>query len=53
MNLVRELSEVTNDVENAAIIMDEGIAHLCLIKPSVTLLRHKIEKNVAKKSSGE
>ena len=33
--------------------MDEGVAHLCFIKPSVTLLRHKIEKNVAKKSSGE
>lgn len=53
MNLLRELSEITNNAENAAIIMDEGVAHLCYIKPSVTLLRHKVDKNVAKKSSGE
>jgi len=32
--------------------MDEGVAHLCYIKPSVTLLRHKVEKNVAKKTCG-
>lgn len=53
INLLKELSEITHDVENAAIIMDEGVAHLCFIKPSVTLLRHKVEKNVAKKSCGE
>lgn len=52
MNLLKELSEITNDVENAAIIMEEGVAHLCFIKPSITLLRHKVEKNVSKKSSG-
>jgi protein pelota len=34
-------------------VMDEGIAHLCYVKPSITLLKQKIEKNVSKKSSGE
>lgn len=53
INLLKELSEITHDVENAAIVMDEGVAHLCYIKPSVTLLRHKVEKNVAKKTCGE
>ena len=52
ISLLKELSEITHDVENAAIIMDEGVAHLCYIKPSVTLLRHKVDKTVAKKSSG-
>lgn len=52
MNLLKELSEITHDVENAAIIMDEGVCHLCYIKPSVTLLRHKVQKNIAKKSCG-
>ncbi len=33
--------------------MDEGVAHLCYVKASITLLVHKIEKNVSKKSSGQ
>lgn len=34
-------------------VMDEGIAHLCYVKPSITLLKQKVEKNVSKKSSGQ
>ena len=34
-------------------VMDEGIAHLCYVKPSITLLKQKIDKNVSKKSSGD
>jgi protein pelota len=34
-------------------VMDEGIAHLCYIKQSITLLKKKIEKNVSKKGSGD
>ena len=34
-------------------VMDEGIAHICYVKPSITLLKQKIEKNISKKSSGE
>jgi stalled ribosome rescue protein Dom34 len=33
--------------------MEEGVAHLCYIKQSITLLKKKIEKNISKKSSGE
>lgn len=34
-------------------VMEEGVAHLCYVKQSITLLKQKIEKNVSKKSSGE
>lgn len=33
--------------------MEEGVAHLCYVKQSITLLKKKIEKNVTKKSAGE
>jgi len=34
-------------------VMEEGVAHLCYIKQSITLLKKKIEKNISKKSSGD
>lgn len=52
INLLRELSKTEFGVEIAAMVMDEGIAHLCYIKQSITLLKQKIEKNISKKSSG-
>lgn len=38
-----EISEV------AALIMEEGVAHLCLISAATTRLKQKIEKHVVKK----
>ena len=32
--------------------MDEGISHLCLIKNNRTILKHKVDKNIPKKKSG-
>jgi protein pelota len=34
-------------------VMEEGFAHLCYVKQSITLLKKKIEKSVSKKSSGD
>ncbi len=34
-------------------VMEEGVAHLCYVKQSITLLKKKIEKSISKKSSGE
>ena len=34
-------------------VMEEGVAHLCYVKHSITLLKKKIEKNISKKSSGD
>lgn len=32
--------------------MDEGVAHVCYIRQSITLIKHKIEKAIPKKKSG-
>jgi stalled ribosome rescue protein Dom34 len=32
--------------------MDEGIAHVCNIRNNMTVLKHKIDKNIPKKKSG-
>jgi protein pelota len=34
-------------------VMEEGVAHLCYVKPSITLLKKKVERNISKKSSGD
>ncbi|KAM5126759.1 protein pelota homolog [Mantella aurantiaca] len=36
----------------AAVIMQEGLAHICLVTPSMTLLRAKIETNIPRKRRG-
>ncbi|KAM8961370.1 LOW QUALITY PROTEIN: protein pelota homolog [Pelodytes ibericus] len=36
----------------AAIVMQEGLAHICLVTPSMTLLRAKIETNIPRKRKG-
>ena len=33
----------------AALVMDEGIAHLCFVKNNTTLIKTKIKKNIPKK----
>lgn len=35
-----------------AIVMQEGIAHVCLVTPSMTLVRAKIETNIPRKRKG-
>lgn len=53
INLVKELGKEEHGLEIAAMVMEEGVAHLCYVKQSITLLKKKIEKNISKKSSGE
>ncbi|XP_018431478.1 PREDICTED: protein pelota homolog, partial [Nanorana parkeri] len=36
----------------AAVVMQEGLAHICLVTPSMTLLRAKIETNIPRKKRG-
>ncbi|XP_077350178.1 protein pelota homolog isoform X1 [Lithobates pipiens] len=36
----------------AAVVMQEGLAHICLVTPSMTLLRAKIETNIPRKRRG-
>ncbi|XP_073822159.1 protein pelota-like [Musca autumnalis] len=36
----------TQSADVAAVVMQEGLAHVCLITPSMTLVRSKIEVNI-------
>jgi protein pelota len=38
-NIINEISNPSNDVEIVAFVMDEGIAHLCYVRSSITLIK--------------
>ena len=42
----------TKSADLAAVVMQEGLAHLCLITPNMTLVRAKIETNIPRKRKG-
>ncbi|KAL1490746.1 hypothetical protein ABEB36_013393 [Hypothenemus hampei] len=42
----------TKSADVAAVIMQEGLAHVCLITPSMTLVRAKIDVNIPRKRKG-
>lgn len=50
--LIQEISDSSASSDVGALVMEEGIAHLCYITSSTTLLRNKITKNITKKKSG-
>ena len=41
---MREASDPTAKADVAAVVMQEGLAHICLITPSMTHVRQKIEQ---------
>ena len=49
LKLLRQLRDPSHDVEVAAFVMDEGIAHLCYVKTNVTIIKKKIEKSIPRK----
>uniref|UniRef100_A0A0N5AI58 Protein pelota homolog n=1 Tax=Syphacia muris TaxID=451379 RepID=A0A0N5AI58_9BILA len=40
------------DADVAAVVMQEGLAHLCLLKPAMTIVRAKIDMQIPKKHKG-
>ena len=34
-------------------VLEEGVAHLCYVKNSITLLKKKIERTISKKACGD
>ena len=42
----------TKHADLAAVVMQEGLAHLCLITSNMTLVRAKIETNIPRKRKG-
>ena len=44
--------DVTQHADVAAVVMQEGLAHVCLVTPSMTLVRSKIETTIPRKRKG-
>ncbi len=53
MSLIKDLSHPKFGTEIGAMVMEEGVAHICYVKPEITLLKQKIQKNVSKKGAGD
>ena len=49
---IRESSDPATTADAAAIVMDEGIASLCLLKPNMTITVAKIEVSIPRKRRG-
>jgi protein pelota len=49
---LEEACDPSTRAELAAVVMQEGLAHVCLITNSMTLTRARIEKNISKKKQG-
>lgn len=47
--LLDEASQVGHKADTAAVVLQEGIAHVCLLTPSSTILKQKIEYSMPKK----
>lgn len=51
--IVLEASLVEKKAEVGAVVLQEGVAHLCLVTENMTVLRNKIEKAIPRKSRGD
>eukprot|EP00605_Chrysophyceae_sp_TOSAG23-4_P002915 GSChrysophyteH1.ASY1.ANO1.3210.1 assembled CDS len=52
MSRVEESSDTAAKAEIAAIVMQEGLAHVCLVTPFMTQTRARIERRLPKKRDG-
>lgn len=50
--ILDESCDLTKRAELAVVVMQEGLAYLCLITPSMTLTKLKIERSMPKKRQG-
>lgn len=51
--IVIEASSIDKKAEVGAVVLEEGVAHLCLVTDTMTVLRNKIEKSIPRKSRGD
>lgn len=51
--IVVNACSIDEKAEVGAIVMEEGVAHLCLVTDNMTVLRNKIEKSIPRKRRGE
>ena len=52
MNRIDQACDPTQHADLAAIVMQEGLAHICLVTSSMTVVRAKIETNIPRKRKG-
>ena len=51
-NLVKQACNIEGRSDMAAVVLQEGISHICLINSFSTVLKHKIEYSIPKKKRG-
>eukprot|EP00670_Eutreptiella_braarudii_P008918 CAMPEP_0174312610 /NCGR_PEP_ID=MMETSP0810-20121108/4398_1 /TAXON_ID=73025 ORGANISM="Eutreptiella gymnastica-like, Strain CCMP1594" /NCGR_SAMPLE_ID=MMETSP0810 /ASSEMBLY_ACC=CAM_ASM_000659 /LENGTH=381 /DNA_ID=CAMNT_0015421047 /DNA_START=41 /DNA_END=1186 /DNA_ORIENTATION=- len=49
LDRLQECTDVSAKADVAAVIMQEGIAHLCLVTPNMTIVKQRIEVNIPRK----
>ena len=49
---LEQACDPTRTADVAAVVMHEGLAHVCLVTPSMTIVRAKIETNIPRKRKG-
>ncbi|VEU22099.1 DEKNAAC103097 [Brettanomyces naardenensis] len=53
LNTVDKACSIEEKAEVGAVVLEEGVAHICLLTDSMTVLRSKIEKSIPKKRRGD
>lgn len=51
--IIVKACSIEEKAEIGAVVLEEGVAHICLITDNMTVLRNKIEKSIPKKRRGE
>ncbi|XP_064425603.1 protein pelota homolog [Latimeria chalumnae] len=52
LDRIEQACDPAQKADVAAVVMQEGLAHICLVTPSMTILRAKIEMNIPRKRKG-
>ncbi|ANZ76234.1 BA75_02422T0 [Komagataella pastoris] len=52
-DIITKSCSVEEKAELGAVVLQEGVAHICLITDSLTVLRAKVEKSIPKKRRGD
>lgn len=53
MENIEKACDPESKAEVGAVVMEEGIAHICLITETMTILRQKVEINIPRKKRGD
>lgn len=49
---MKESVNIDKSADVGCILMQDGLAHICLIKNKITIVKSKIEKNISRKGRG-